>query len=259
MPDAPVIPILAILLGAVSLWLMLPRGGARGRAVGVVLGVIALGLGAAQLPLLGQWVADAMFLVLAGVTVVAAIGAITFRNPVYCAVWFGLSLLGVAGLFFFVGAQFLAAATIVVYAGAILVTFLFVLMLAQPEGKASYDRMSWEASISAATGMMLVGVLSIAIGGALSHITADGGKPDGGSVRANVARTGEIAGESGFRPSSEEAMAANILTPRHVARIGGELFGRHLIAVEVAGTLLLAALVGAAVIVGKEKGLGIRN
>ena len=45
----------------------------------------------------------------------------------------------------FIGAQFLAVATVVVYAGAILVTFLFVLMLAQPEGKAAYDRVSWEA------------------------------------------------------------------------------------------------------------------
>ena len=62
----------------------------------------------------------------------------------YCAVWFALSLLGTAGLFLFQGAQFLAVATIVVYAGAILVTFLFVLMLAQPNGRAYYDRVSWE-------------------------------------------------------------------------------------------------------------------
>ena len=74
---------------------------------------------------------------------------VTFRNPVYCAIWFGLSLLGTAGLFLFHGAQFLAVATVVVYAGAILVTFLFVLMLAQPEGQASYDRVSWEALMSA--------------------------------------------------------------------------------------------------------------
>ncbi len=164
------IPAVAILLAAVSLWLMLPRGSARGRGIGMVLGAVALGLGAAQLPLFGQWMADGVFLVLAAVTVISAVGAITFRNPVYCAIWFGLSLLGVAGLFFFSGAQFLAVATVVVYAGAILVTFLFVLMLAQPEGKASYDRVSWEASIAAAMGMIFVGVLSISIGGALSRL-----------------------------------------------------------------------------------------
>ena len=119
--------------------------------------------------------ADGMLLILAAVTVSSAVGAITFRNPVYCAIWFGLSLLGVAGLFFFAGNQFLAVATVVVYAGAILVTFLFVLMLAQPEGKAAYDRVSWEASVSAAVGMIIVGVLSISIGEALSRAEGDGG------------------------------------------------------------------------------------
>jgi len=181
--------------------------------------------------------ADGMFLILAGVTVISAVGAITFRNPVYCAIWFGLSLLGVAGLFFFAGAQFLAVATVVVYAGAILVTFLFVLMLAQPEGKASCDRVSYEASLSAAAGMMIVGVLSIGIGSVLSRTEAPAG------------------------PSSSptaEARAANILAPQHVARFGEEVFSRHLIAVEVAGTLLLAALVGAAVIVGEKRGAGVR-
>ena len=238
MHDPRSIPILAILLGAVSLWLMLPRGNGRGRGIGMVLGVVALGLGASQLPWLGQWMADGIFLVLAAVTVISAVGAITFRNPVYCAIWFGLSLLGVAGLFFFAGAQFLAVATVVVYAGAILVTFLFVLMLAQPEGKASYDRVSWEASISAVAGMVIVGVLSISIGSVFSPVE----RP------ANP-----------IAPPTEEALAANILTPQHVARLGDEVFNRHLIAVEVAGTLLLAALVGAAVIVGTGRRTGTRG
>ena len=60
----------------------------------------------------------------------AAVATISFRNPVYCAIWFGMTLTGTAGLFLLAGAEFLAVATLVVYAGAILVTFLFVLMLA---------------------------------------------------------------------------------------------------------------------------------
>ena len=94
-------------------------------------------------------------------TIVAAVATISFRSPVYCAIWFGMTLTGTAGLFLLAGAEFLAVATLVVYAGAILVTFLFVLMLSQPEGHTSYDRRSWEAMISAFTGAVLVGILTM--------------------------------------------------------------------------------------------------
>ena len=93
-------------------------------------------------------------------------GAVTLSSPVYCAIWFALTLLGTAGLFLFQGAQFLGVATIVVYAGAILVTFLFVLMLAQPQGHAYYDRVSWEALVSAAVGAVMIGILTMVIGDA---------------------------------------------------------------------------------------------
>lgn len=249
MNDPRLIPILAFVLGGLSLWLMLPRGNARGRWIGMVMAAVAIGLGLSRLPLLGEWVADSLFLILAAVTIVAGVGTITFRNPIYCAIWFGMTLLGVAGLFLFVGAQFLAVATIVVYAGAILVTFLFVLMLAVPQGRAIYDSVSWEASISAATGMMLVGVLSMAVGGVLSP------KGDGGQLCTVVSTVEVIQTKNNLRLASEAAMAGNVLAPQHVAKIGDELFRRHLIAVEVTGVLLLAALVGAAVIVGRHRGI----
>lgn len=224
---------LTTLLGALGMWLMLPRGTARGRSVGIVMASVALGLGVSQVPRLGDWMDDGLFLILGAITVVAAAAAVTFRNPLYCAIWFGQSVLGVAGLFLFIGAQFLAVATVVVYAGAILVTFLFVLMLAQPEGKASYDRVSWEALISAVTGVAMVGLLSMTIG--------------------RVFSPAELAKQP-IEPPTAAMLSADILTPQHVARLGGELFGRHLIAVEVAGVLLLVALVGAAAIVGKKGG-----
>jgi NADH-quinone oxidoreductase subunit J len=232
MTDPHRILIITTLLGALGMWLMLPRGTARGRGTGIVLSTIALGLGASQVPRLGDWLADGVFLILAAVTVVSAAAAVTFRNPLYCAIWFGQSLLGTAGLFLFTGAQFLGVATVLVYAGAILVTFLFVLMLAQPEGKAPYDRVSWEALISAVTGIVIVGILSMTIGGVFA--------PAEPHAHAIVG-------------PAEEALASGILTPEHVARLGGELFGRHLIAVEVVGTLLLVALVGAAVIVAQGR------
>ncbi len=84
-----------------------------------------------------------MFWALAAVTLIAAAAAVVTHKPVYTALWFALSLLGTAGLLLFDGAQFLSISTVAVYAGAILVTFLFVIMLAQPEGHAPYDRITW--------------------------------------------------------------------------------------------------------------------
>jgi NADH-quinone oxidoreductase subunit J len=114
-------------------------------------------------------------------------------------------------------------ATIVVYAGAIVVTFLFVVMLAQPEGHDPYDRISWGAlakPVAVISAALLVGVLALSLAsvrGAPPHV-ATGAKP---------------------------ALAAQ----RHMASLGNELFSKHLLAVEVAGTLLLVALVGAIAIV----------
>ena len=232
MTDSQHVFLLATILCALGLWLLLPRGAARGRMTGAVLALAALGLLASQIPALSYWVADVVFYILAGVTLVSAAAAMTFRNPVYCAIWFGLTLLGTAGLFLFAGAQFLAVATVVVYAGAILVTFLFVLMLAQPEGKAAYDRVSWEAMLAATAGAVIVGVLSMTIA----------------SVLCAPPQTAPA-----IAVPDEVAMDKEILIPQHVARFGGELFGRQLIAVEVAGTLLLAALVGAAAIVAQGR------
>lgn len=230
MNDPQVIFALATLLGAVGIYLMLPRGTRRGRWLGATLAAAALGLGASQLMPLADRLQSVMFLITAGVTLLSAVATITMRNPVYCAIWFGMTLLGTAGLFLLCGAQFLAVATVVVYAGAILVTFLFVLMLAGPGGRETCDRVSWEALVSAAAGVVMVGILSTTLSGALTAVEGDV-RPAGPAV----------------------SLQDRVLSAEHVAHVGGELFGRHLIAVEVAGTLLLAALIGAAVICAKPR------
>jgi len=228
-PTVQIQAVAAVLL-AIGLWLLLPRGGHRGRAGGIVLVAIALGLFATGLPRIGDWASQAVFGVFAGVTVVAAVGTITLRNPVYCAIWFGMTLLGTAGLFLIQGAQFLGLATVVVYAGAILVTFLFVLMLANPRGHAVYDRLSWETLWSAAAGALMLLMLSLVIGG--------------------LWQSGD---QGGATPITPEARAENILAEAHVAHLGKHLFSEHLIVVEIAGTLLLIALVAATAIMAHEK------
>jgi NADH-quinone oxidoreductase subunit J len=224
--EANQIIIVAAIAGAIALWLMLPRGTGRGRLLGALVGLVSLGFFASLLWRLGSWGDDAVFWVMAGVTLVSAGATITFRSPVYCAVWFALSLLGTAGLFLMQGAQFLAVATIVVYAGAILVTFLFVLMLAQSSGRAFYDRISWEPLIAAATGAVLVGILTRAL------------------VDSSL---------QGLAAKPQSTLAQNILSEDHVAHLGSELFSKYLIPVEIAGTLLLVALVGAIAMVESTK------
>jgi NADH-quinone oxidoreductase subunit J len=224
---------LSTVLGAAGLWLLLPRGAARTHLAGAAFALAALGAWASQVPGLGDWLSNSLFLLLAATTIVAAAATVTCRSPVYSAIWFGMTLAGTAGLFLLAGAEFLAVATLVVYAGAILVTFLFVLMLAQPEGRTSYDRRSWEALLSAAAGAFLIGVLSMTIAAVLTQPSP---LPPGEGPQAVP---GVRAAATPYAPQVEQ--------------LGTELFTQYLVPVEVVGTLLLAALVGAAVIIAQGR------
>src|SRR4051812_41202352 len=109
----------ALLLGVIGIWLLLPLRSRLGKSVGGLLTGVAGALFAYDLPQLGNWTDQGVFWLLALVTLGGAVCTISTQSPVYSAIWFAMSLLGTAGLFFFQGAQFLSVATIVVYAGAI--------------------------------------------------------------------------------------------------------------------------------------------
>ncbi len=222
-----------------GIWLMLPRYALRGRAVGTLLAVVGLGL----FGTLGAWAGgvcpvggvleNTLLTVVSVVTVTSATATITFRKPVYSAIWFAITLLGSSGLLLFAGAQFLSLATVTVYAGAILVMFLFVLMLANPEGRAYYDRVSWEPLISAAAGAAVVGVLAMTLA----------------AVFLDVPVESQLVA-----PAGPDELAQGVLADQHMAHLGRELFSTYLLAVEVAGTLLLAALVGAVSVLLPRRG-----
>lgn len=214
---------------ALGLWVTLNSRDSRMNRLGQVITAFGLLVLAIALPPISQlsnvnaWTSQVTFWLMAGSAIGCSIAAITARNPVYTAIWFAGSLLGVSGLFLFQNAQFLGFATIVVYAGAIVVTFLFVLMLANPEGHANYDRISWAKfpatlMVFASTAIVVIIAMSW-----LSH------------------------------PPASRGTADSVLSQEHVAHLGGVLFARHLVSVEVAGTILLVALVGAIAIVLQSK------
>jgi NADH-quinone oxidoreductase subunit J len=238
-------------LAAVGIWWLLPGSGTARRTFGGILALAGFGCLASFVPVVGDWFTTGVFHVIAAVTIIAAVATISFRSPVYCAIWFGMTLTGVAGLFLLAGAEFLAVATLVVYAGAILVTFLFVLMLSEPEGHTSYDRRSWEPMISSFIGAVLVGILTAMISSTITsakELSTSVAAEEPITVNSHPGPLPQGAGDA-LSTSSQATGVGSGVAPYKVSRLGADLFTRYLIAVEAAGVLLFAALVGAAVIV----------
>ncbi|MFN0052456.1 MAG: NADH-quinone oxidoreductase subunit J [Planctomycetales bacterium] len=259
--------LLVLSLAAVGIYLMLPRGqrsgeglarllgGALATASLVLLSTHSVSSGMAEVvegsqsgllwELTGQpAITGVTFYILAVVSLGSAVMMITSRNPVYSALWFAVVLLGNSGLYLLQRAEFLAAASIIVYAGAIVVTFLFVIMLAQPSGAASYDRRSREPLLSGLTGL----VLASALVGAL-HYSARM-ELRGGATERSILPAPDLIAELAELPGGRERTDADLEGHGHVAGLGKSLFVDHVVSVEVIGLLLLAAVVGAMLIAG---------
>jgi NADH-quinone oxidoreductase subunit J len=247
---------------------------------------------------------QALFYVLSAITLIGAVGAVSSRAAIYCAIWFAGSLLGVAGLLVLAGAQFLGIATIVVYAGAIVVTFLCGIMLAQPRGNESYDRVSWGSlskpvAVFAAAALVAASIFSqdtalkrslredVAAALAVIPASADYPKIESADVvAASYTTVGDLSAlevvlrptvfQKTENPDAQKAALTKAFTlvaddralhgfdsaktqinwiqslpvndtlrEHHVEALGVNLFGNQLVAVQVAGVLLLVALVGA--------------
>jgi NADH-quinone oxidoreductase subunit J len=164
------------------------------------------------------------------IAIVGAIRVITHRRPVYSALYFVLSVLATAGLFILLWAEFMAAALVIIYAGAILVTYVFVIMLAthsaapgDTEGSEmgalnEYDAVSREPLLTCAVGFTLMGVLLFVI-----FDRAPTGTPPVGSATTSDA-------------------------PGSVQAVGRYLFTNQLVNLELAGLMLTIAMVGAILI-----------
>lgn len=230
--------LLPLALGWLAVWWLLPRKKPRGRILGGLVGVAALLLlQATLLPPAGDLVRDVMFYTFGGAAILCAGLMITDNNPVYAALWFALTTLAVCGLFLLNSAPFLAAATIIVYAGAIVVTFLFVIMLAQQGSAGGYDREAFQPTMAS--------LLSFALLATLLFSLQEWGGIDGKASQA--AQHGQFA-------PIPTGVTANLLSqapesnPKEIGSLrvlGRSLFTDYLYAVELAGTVLLVATIGA--------------
>jgi NADH-quinone oxidoreductase subunit J len=152
--------VLPLLAGAAAIYLLLPRPQAYPKLWGAALGLLALVL---TLVLLTRSAVISpetiLFWSFSAVAIVAGTLLVTQHNPARAALAFSLVVLCTCGLFLLLAAPFLMAATIIVYAGAIIVTFLFVIMLAAQSGLSDADDRSREPLLTTVTGFVLLGTL----------------------------------------------------------------------------------------------------
>src|SRR5712692_7589468 len=152
--------VLPVILGAMGIYLLLPRVRPYPVFWGTGFSAIALLLAGFTLIRSGMAAPETLlFYCFSAIAIVAGTLLSTQRNPVHAALSFALVVLSTCGLFLLQAAPFLMAATIIVYAGAIVVTFLFVIMLAQQTGISSADQRSREPFLATLAGFILLASL----------------------------------------------------------------------------------------------------
>lgn len=216
--------VLCIVAG-IGTFMLLPsrREGATRKIGGAVLLLTLLVLGATLFRYAaGASVTDGVspyFWIFAAIALICAVRVITHPRPVYSALYFVLTVFATSGLFILLAAEFMAAALVLIYAGAILVTYVFVIMLAQQSqtassrplaGLADYDAVSREPILACIAGFMLMGMLLFVVFDRGQQLTA---VPEASAPGARG--------------------------------LGESLFGPNLVSTETAGVILTLAMVGA--------------
>jgi NADH-quinone oxidoreductase subunit J len=162
-------------------------------------------------------ITEILFIVLSLITIVSGLAVIFARNPVYSVLALIVAFFAIAGHYILLNAQFLAAVHIIVYAGAIMVLFLFVIMMLNLN-KETEPQKAINIKMAA---VVAAGVLMITLIGALR--SAD-----------SIPQPSNLDGNIGL-----------------VSNLGKVLFSDFLIPFEISSVLFLAAMVGA-VMLGKK-------
>ena len=182
---------------------------------------------------------EAVFWFFAGITVLSALLCIVQRSVVSALLWLVATMFALAGIFVLLNAQFLGAIQVLVYAGAILVLFLFVVMLLNLD-HAARDLRAWP--------MWLLAVIVVSALGATLLKLAD---YTPGRLAEEI-----VGGPLGADPaqvfSRGGAVARQVVERGGVGAVAAPLFQQWLVPFELTSILLLAAIVGA-VVLAKRK------
>jgi NADH-quinone oxidoreductase subunit J len=212
------------------------------------------------------------FYLFALIMIVGAIGVVCQPRPVYAALYFVLVTLAGAGVFVLLLAEFMAIVLIIIYAGAILVTYVFVIMLAS-QGSAGgaagaiapeYDRRASEPFVAVAVAFVLVGAVLQVLFPTNGRVLADRSQhtdplmvasyadvtTPAGARNAATAPAMQVASTSPNAPVTAGAEPSG--PPSNVQVLGASLYSKYALSLELAGILLTVALVGAVVIARKN-------
>jgi NADH-quinone oxidoreductase subunit J len=172
------------------------------------------------------------------------IGFLTAREPVYAALGFATAVLSVCGVLFMQSALFIAAATMIVYAGATIIIFLFVLMFAQQTELRTYDLQLNNPLVATAIGAIVLATITMCVteNNAILPVRADATRAmSAASLPDNLSSE---AGKEAFKKL--DAIDPNLrYVPKLTAGLGRSMYTDYLLAVELAGTVLLVATIGA--------------
>jgi len=157
------------------------------------------------------------FFLFSFVALASALLMIIQSRPLYSALFFVLTILAVAALILLQQAYFLAFALVIIYAGAVLVVYVFVLMLSRQENQPAYDTKAHTPLLATIIGLVFfVSVLQL-------MFTSSGGITS---------------------PEATGELTQSLTETGTASAIGRELFDRHVVALEVAGLILVIAAVG---------------
>ncbi|MCX5688676.1 MAG: NADH-quinone oxidoreductase subunit J [Planctomycetota bacterium] len=276
-------------LGALGVCLALPRRGISPQVIGALIAALAGGLGLVALGAKNpQALPNVYFYIFSLVALGAALRVITHPRPVYGALYFVLTVIATAGLFLILSAEFMAFALVIVYAGAILITYLFVIMLAtqapqegEVEVLTEYDTAAREPVGAAVVGFLLLALLTTLMFKGLPELTKPGAQEPNAlltqmprkverSLRESGAITADMSLKTDAKGNAIIDFKANTVAVKDASgvekqvqvpdrlkitnpdRLGFNLLRDHPGTIEIAGVILLMAMLGAVVLSRKQ-------